>query len=79
MSKLLRRLKKKFYPYYWAYLRRKESLTHGLPSYSEILQKEKELEEELAVAERSKLEKEAAVLSGQLEVFSWLKRYASDK
>ena len=79
MSKLLRRLKKPFYPYYWAYLRRKESLSHGLPSYVEILEKEKELNLALADAERSKLGNEAEILRGQLEVFSWLKRYGNPK
>lgn len=77
MSKLLRRLKKPFYPYYWAYLRRKESRTHGLPTYSEILLKEKEIQLALADAERAKIEKEAEVLRGQLEVFTWLKRYGN--
>lgn len=79
MSKLLRRLKKPFYPYYWAYLRRKEARTHGLPTYVEILEKEKELQLALANAERSKIENEAEVLRGQLEVFSWLKRYGGSK
>lgn len=79
MSKLLRRLKKPFLPYYWAYLRRKESMTHGLPTYSEILIKEKEIQLALANAERSRIENEAEVLRGQLEVFSWLKRYGNPK
>lgn len=75
MPKLLRSLKKKFYPYYWAYLRRKESLTHGLPPYSEILMEEKRMSLLLADAERNGRETDACLLRGKLELISWLKRY----
>lgn len=75
MRRLLRKAKKRFHPFIWAWQRRKESLTHGLPPYSEILLLEKELESQLAIAERNRVEKDVSVLNGKLEIISWLKRY----
>jgi hypothetical protein len=77
MSKLLRKIKKAFYPYYWAHLRRVESLTHGLPPYSEILLEEKRVSLALADAERVGKPDDIAFIKGKLDIISWLKRYGN--
>lgn len=79
MSKLLRKIKKVFYPYYWAHLRRVESLTHGFPPYSEVLLEEKRLSLELAVAERLGKVEDIALTKGKLDMISWLKRYGNSE
>ena len=79
LSKSLRSLKKRFYPYYWAYLRRKDSLTHGFPAYSEVLVEEKRLSLLLAETERAGRNDDIFFIKGKLEMISWLKRYGDSE
>lgn len=77
MRRLLRKFKKRFYPLYWSWKRRKESLTHGLPPYSEILLEEKKLRLALADAERMSDKEDIAFINGKLDALKWLKRYGT--